>query len=409
LTIEPDPWRLSSTPAAAAPAAQAPRTEVAGIRMVLASDIAALSQELDEIALLTAQAMTETERHESRRAKAEDRVTAMELDPRTDAVELREARAQLLMLSRRAVLFEAQQQVLEGKARTLQRFRDKLTSLGELLSGADQGPVKSIAATSSAPAGTAIAPPVGGTFEEPDRGALLRAQEELRKDIARHMHDGPAQSLANIALQAEIVQRLATRGDPRIGGELTSLRTMVQAALETTKEFIFDVRPMVLDDLGLVPTLRRVVVDRGRRSGIEVSFDSQGPLRRIDPDLESGLFRIVAEASTGFLHLQPNHLQVRLDWAEKELFATIRAVWAIALGIGQGALPRPGEALPDDVPPALRAMIEANMSVNQQARTAAHMLPADLMTEIMDRARTLGIRVEVRDEGATIELTAAIT
>jgi len=377
--------------------------------MVLASDIASLSQELDEIALLTAQAVTETERHETRRAKAEDRVGAMDLDPRTDAVELREARAQLLMLSRRAVLFEAQQQVLEGKARTLQRFRDKLTSLDELLSGADQGPVKSIAATSSAPPGTPIAPPVGGTFEEPDRGALLRAQEELRKDIARHMHDGPAQSLANIALQAEIVQRLATRGDPRIGGELTSLRTMVQAALETTKEFIFDVRPMVLDDLGLVPTLRRVVVDRGRRSGIDVSFDSQGPLRRIDPDLESGLFRIIAEASTGFLHLQPNQLQVRLDWAEKELFATIHAVWAIALGTGQGALPRPGEALPDDVPPALRAMIEANMSVDQRARTASQTLPVDLMTEIMDRARTLGIRVDVRDAGATIELTATLT
>jgi len=409
LTIEPDPWRLSATPATAAPAAQAPRTEVAGIRMVLASDIASLSQELDEIALLTAQAVTETERHETRRAKAEDRVGAMDLDPRTDAVELREARAQLLMLSRRAVLFEAQQQVLEGKARTLQRFRDKLTSLDELLSGADQGPVKSIAATSSAPPGTPIAPPVGGTFEEPDRGALLRAQEELRKDIARHMHDGPAQSLANIALQAEIVQRLATRGDPRIGGELTSLRTMVQAALETTKEFIFDVRPMVLDDLGLVPTLRRVVVDRGRRSGIDVSFDSQGPLRRIDPDLESGLFRIIAEASTGFLHLQPNQLQVRLDWAEKELFATIHAVWAIALGTGQGALPRPGEALPDDVPPALRAMIEANMSVDQRARTASQTLPVDLMTEIMDRARTLGIRVDVRDAGATIELTATLT
>lgn len=375
--------------------------------MVLASDIASLSQEIDELSLLTAQAVTETERHESRRAKAEERVAAMELDARTDAVELREARAQLLMLSRRAVLFEAQQQVLEGKARTLQRFRDKLTSLDELLSGTDQGPVRAIPATSSAPSGALVARPAGGTFEEPDRGALLRAQEELRKDIARHMHDGPAQSLANIALQAEIVQRLASRGDPRIGGELASLRTMVQAALETTKEFIFDVRPMVLDDLGLVPTLRRVVVDRGRRSGIEVSFDSQGPLRRIDTDLESGLFRIIAEAATGYLHLQPNQLQVRLDWTDKELFTTIRAVWSIEVGTGSG-MPRPGEALPDDVPPALRAMIEANMTVDQQARHAARTLPADLMTEIMDRARTLGIKVDVRDEGALLEVTATL-
>jgi len=375
--------------------------------MVLASDIAVLSREIDELSLLTTQAVTETERHESRRAKAEDRVAAMELDARTDPLELREARAQLLMLSRRAVLFEAQQQVLEGKARTLQRFRDKLTSLDELLSGTDQGPVRAIAATSSAPTGAMVPRPAGGTFEEPDRGALLRAQEELRKDIARHMHDGPAQSLANIALQAEIVQRLASRGDARIGGELASLRTMVQAALETTKEFIFDVRPMVLDDLGLVPTLRRVVVDRGRRSGIEASFDSQGPLRRIDTDLESGLFRIIAEATTGYLHLKPSHLQVRLDWTDRELFVTIGATWNIELGAGSG-FPRPGEALPDDVPPALRAMIEANMTVDQQARNAARTLPADLMTEIMDRARTLGIKVDVRAEGALLEVTATL-
>jgi hypothetical protein len=246
-----------------------------------------------------------------------------------------------------------------------------------------------------------------GSWEEPDRGALLRAQEELRKDIARHMHDGPAQSLANIALQAEIVQRLVSRGDPRVGGELASLRTMVQAALETTKEFIFDVRPMVLDDLGLVPTLRRVVVDRGRRSGVEVSFDSQGPLRRLDPDLESGLFRIIAEATTAFLHLQPSQLNVRLDWSEQELYAVVHAMWAIELGGGPGTS-RLGDPLPDDVPPALRAMIEANQSVDQQARTAAHALPADLIAEIGDRARTLGIKADVREDGTTLEVTAPL-
>ena len=377
--------------------------------MVLASDLSSLSSEIDELAMLTAQAVTETERHESRRAKADERVSAMELDSRADPTELREARAQLLMLSRRAVLFEAQQQVLEGKSRTLARFRDKLRSLDEMLSGADQGPVRALPAVSSAAASVPVSRPAGGSgsWQEPDRGALLRAQEELRKDIARHMHDGPAQSLANIALQAEIVQRLVSRGDPRVGGELTSLRTMVQAALETTKEFIFDVRPMVLDDLGLVPTLRRVVVDRGRRSGVDVSFDSQGPLRRLDPDLESGLFRIIAEAATAFLHLQPSQLQVRLDWSDTELYGIVHAVWAIEMSGGPG-LARLSDPLPDDVPPALRAMIEANQTVDLQARTAAHALPADLITEIGDRARTLGIRAEVREDGTTLEVTAPI-
>jgi two-component system sensor histidine kinase DegS len=372
--------------------------------MVLASDLSSLNQELDEITLLTAQAATETERHETRRQKAEEKVAAMEADPRVDAAELREARSQLLILSRRAVLFEAQQQVLEGKGRTLARFRDRLQEIDQMLSGAPQGPVRALPAVSSAPATTPLAQPTGAAASESERAVLLRAQEELRKDIARHMHDGPAQSLANIALQSEIVQRLATRGDPRLGNELGSLRTMVQAALETTKEFIFDVRPMVLDDLGLVPTLRRLVTDRGRRSGIEVAFDSQGPLRRLDPDLESGLFRIIAEAATGYLMLRPSQLQVRLDWSEAELYALVNGIW-VETGPAGG---RPADDLPDDVPPALRAMIEANRSQNKQQQSTSHMLSEELMDEIMERAHTLGIRIGVQQDGAALEISAPL-
>jgi hypothetical protein len=377
--------------------------------MELASDISTLNQELEELNLLSTQATSEAERHETRRVKAEERVAAMERDPRADLNELREARAQLLTLSRRAVLFEAQQQVLEGKSRTLVRYRDRLVELDQLLSGADQGPIKPAPGVAGAPGGGPRSLGPGAHLDDPhgmpDRATILRAQEELRRDIARHMHDGPAQSLANIALQAEIVQRLASRGDARVGGELQSLRAMVQAALETTKEFIFDVRPMVLDDLGLVPTLRRVVQDRGRPAGIDVVFDSQGPLRRIDPDLESGLFRVISEAATGYLQLRPSQLQVRLDWAETELYALVQAIWSIELGSGG----RPADELPDDVPPALRAMIEANRSQDQQVKVASHTLPPELVTEIVERAEALGISVRVRDDGAAMEIAATLS
>src|SRR5204863_1481617 len=79
---------------------------------------------------------------------------------------------------------------------------------------------------------------------------VLTAQEDLRREIARQMHDGPAQSLTNIVLQAQIVERLMA-GDPdRARNEVKLLIGMVQQTLEATKSFIFDVRPMVLDDLG---------------------------------------------------------------------------------------------------------------------------------------------------------------
>ena len=66
---------------------------------------------------------------------------------------------------------------------------------------------------------------------------------------------------------------------------------MVQHTLDATKTFIFDVRPMVLDDLGLVPTLRRVARDRGRRSQVPIEFESYGTDRRLPMDVESALFR----------------------------------------------------------------------------------------------------------------------
>ncbi len=84
---------------------------------------------MEEIDLLARQAAAESERHEERRERSEERVAALERDPRADPNEVREARQQLLTQSRRATLFEAQQQLLEGKHRTLTRYRDRMTQL----------------------------------------------------------------------------------------------------------------------------------------------------------------------------------------------------------------------------------------------------------------------------------------
>ena len=92
---------------------------------------------------------------------------------------------------------------------------------------------------------------------------------------------------------------------------------MVQQTLDATKSFIFDVRPMVLDDLGLVPTLRRAARERGRRAGVPVEFDSLGQDRRLPMDLESGLFRILDEALAAYLGGRPDRVSLRLDWGEQ--------------------------------------------------------------------------------------------
>ncbi|MBA3959847.1 MAG: hypothetical protein H0X60_05580, partial [Chloroflexi bacterium] len=262
------------------------------IGRTLAEDLARLDEEVAEIELLVQQIRAETERHEARRLKGEERVTTLEHQPPPTPAELDAARVQLLTLTRRAAMMDARSQVLEGKQRTLQRYRDHLARLFGDLAASDQ-------ASSAAGRGSPTTTSRSGGSDALDPRAALRAQEQMRRDIARQMHDGPAQSIANIALQAEIVQRLLARDPQQAAAEVEQLRRMVQRALDATKSFIFDVRPMVLDDLGLVPTLRRTTIDRGKRAGIVIDFDSSGTDRRLPPDLESGFFRIIDEALTG--------------------------------------------------------------------------------------------------------------
>jgi two-component system sensor histidine kinase DegS len=367
------------------------------LRAGLVEEIAQLDRELEEIGLLARQAHSELERHDARRQKGEERVNALELNAHTDAAEVRDARVQLLALTRRALLFDAQQEVLEGKLKTLQRFRDRMDSLYRALGGVD-----AIVLSKSGPAAAQAAVP---ERKLPESVTVMRAQEDLRRDIARQMHDGPAQSLANIALQAEIVERLVGRGDARATNELEALRRMVQSTLTATKEFIFDVRPMVLDDLGLVPTVRRTAADRGRRGGVEVDFDSSGTDRRLPADLESGLFRILDDSIAGYVLLHPTLVTVRLDWAEQEVSATIRAHWPSTVDAAGTSARREPEPT-GEMPPALAAMIEQNASEDRRARVAARSLPDALVEDLRERAATLSVAIAFRDNGQSIELTA---
>ena len=178
------------------------------------------------------------------------------LDP-TIAADLN---AQLVLLTKRSALMESQVDVLEGKRRALGRYRDALAVYVEALGAFGDVPLAPRPAKGAAAAAKALPDPNG--VPPAVSRLLLGAQEDLRREIARAMHDGPAQSLTNIVLQAQIVERLLGRDPEGARGELRLLVQMVQQTLDATKTFIFEVRPMVLDDLGLVPTLRRAAYGR---------------------------------------------------------------------------------------------------------------------------------------------------
>jgi len=225
----------------------------------------------------------------------------------------------------------------------------------------------------------------------------------MRREIARQMHDGPAQSIANIALQAQIVQRLFERDPARAAQALAELVAMVQQALDATKTFIFDVRPMVLDDLGLVPTLRRSAAERTRRSGVGIHFDSVGTDGRLGTEVESGLFRMIDDAVTAYVAVRATAVTIRLDWSEDAVRVTIAGRSPRAEQTAEQRAKATVAAARRDraLPGALASMIHEQEGV-EAARNAG--LPESIVTEIEQRAAGLGIAVTVTDDRWQIEL-----
>jgi len=367
----------------------------------IATELATLDSELVEIDLLIQQARSEADRHEMKRSQTADRVGTLRGTATINPTDLADATSQLVQLTRRAVMMESQVDVLQGKQKALGRYRDALERYG--------GQMRGLASSGgwAAPGGQSTS---GGAGDDGDMPAavsrlVLTAQEDLRRDIARAMHDGPAQSLTNIVLQAQIVDRLVERDPVLARSEVKALIAMVQTTLEATKAFIFDVRPMVLDDLGLVPTIRRTARERGRRAQIAVDFDSLGTERRLAMELESGLFRMIDQALAGFLSTTPRRVVIRLDWGD-QVEARIAAH-----GEAPAARPEAGPPADASTPAALAQMIDDRRTATatgEAEATSSHVLPVKAWREIVQRATTLGIVAELLAEGTEVRLVASV-
>ncbi|MCC7205758.1 MAG: sensor histidine kinase, partial [Anaerolineae bacterium] len=136
----------------------------------------------------------------------------------------------------------------------------------------------------------------GGGLSNATIVRVVQSQESERQRLARQMHDGPAQSLTNFILQAEICRRLFDRNPDRAGEELDNLKSAASNTFQKVRDFIFELRPMMLDDLGLAPTLRRYVDVFADKSGIETRINITGEeRRRLEPHLEVMMFRTVQE------------------------------------------------------------------------------------------------------------------
>lgn len=145
---------------------------------------------------------------------------------------------------------------------------------------------------------------------------IVQAQEEEKLRLARLMHDGPAQSLTNFILQTEICQRLFDRDPARAAEELGNLKSTASVTFQKVRDFIFDLRPMMLDDLGVIPTIRRYVDSFKEKNDLDTKLELMGEERRLESHREVMVFRGIQELMGHARdYAAASELTIRLDIA----------------------------------------------------------------------------------------------
>jgi two-component system sensor histidine kinase DegS len=294
----------------------------------------ALARESSEIEMLLRQTNGEVEKLAQRELGMTNRVRDMELNldnySRTDMKTIYNSAHEIQM---RLFMMRAQVEQLEAKRnnmKTLQQRIQKVTSVLQavpdgfnpgatmLSKGHTSAPLSRYNETSSVNGngnGNGNGNSTGSAEENKQViSRVIQAQEDERLWVSRQIHDGPAQTMTNLVLRAEICERLLDIDLTRAKNELSGLKSVVNMTLQDTRRFIFDLRPMILDDLGLEPTLRRYVQQFTDKFKVEVGVTINGMNGRLPSQLEVAIFRIVQEALMNVAkHAHANHAQVSIE------------------------------------------------------------------------------------------------
>ena len=155
-------------------------------------------------------------------------------------------------------------------------------------------------------------------------GRIILAQEEERKRVAREIHDGPAQAMANVVLRAELCDKLLSSNREQVAEELKQLKLSVKDSLQEIRRIIFNLRPMTLDDLGLVPTLNRFLEELTDREKFTVKLVVHGEGKRLKNTYEVALFRLIQEGlNNARKHSQATEIVVTIDFLAVTIQVTI--------------------------------------------------------------------------------------
>lgn len=165
--------------------------------------------------------------------------------------------------------------------------------------------------------------------KEEVRGQLLErvvaAQEEERKRLARDLHDQTGQRLTALAMGISSVDELLDRNPGLARQRLKELETMSEGAIDDLRQFVSDLRPALLDDLGLVAALRQIAKQIEEQGSVTVEYNVTGRRRRMSSQIETVLYRIAQEALNNTVrHAKATHMTIDLHFNDHAVLLTIQ-------------------------------------------------------------------------------------
>jgi two-component system sensor histidine kinase DegS len=153
---------------------------------------------------------------------------------------------------------------------------------------------------------------------------ILEAQEDERRRIARDIHDGPAQHMANAVMRVDICDMVIQRDLKEGLKELASLKESVKTALKEVRNIIFDLRPMSLDDLGLNETIKEMITSIIKESEMAVKLQLKPIKEEIEQIIQVAVYRITQEIFNNIKkHSKAKQAEVKLDFGTQHLMLII--------------------------------------------------------------------------------------
>ncbi|RLJ41800.1 two-component system NarL family sensor kinase [Litoreibacter meonggei] len=216
---------------------------------------------------------------------------------------------------------------------------------------------------------------------------IIDTQEEERGRVARELHDSISQILIGIRYTLELARKRVMGGDPRASESLDKGIGGLTEAIHEVRRISADLRPGVLDDLGLGPALKSLIDEFARRTSIKTEFKTVVFRNRLDKDAKIALYRIAQEALTNVeRHAEANHVSIEVFGHRSG--ATMRITdngtgisdRSARDGVGGLGLRNMQERI-DQLKGTLRVLSSENGTIIEASVPLSHMLSPETMSE----------------------------